>query len=348
MAYSAQRRLEGKGRLLDEKGQLAGFGWNSQEMPGYDRSDVSFIKRMAVREWDTYTFGNERWQISFSIADCSSVGVTAVSVTDLKEGWHKSAAYTEAASLGRYELPNSSGFGDTVYRSRNISINITRGQNERRLTVRCPNFDDVRELYLTAVFSIPEGESLHTVIPFKNKSEFYASHRTHCMPVSALMRCAGIETHFDPKDTLGTYEWSRGVMPRSADRVRSTASTFHNGEPFGFILGKGFGDRSECGENAFFYKGKVYKIGEIDITVPSDPEKEAWGFVGEEGDINLRMVPDCSEVTEVGTLGLVKLSREMVFGLFYGTLMLRDNEGNVQRLVLDGIRGCSEEVRGKW
>ncbi len=348
MAYSPQKRITEEGRLLDEKGQLMKHGWSEHPLLGYDRSDVHFLNRLRVKEWDSYSFGNEEWQISVSFADNSSTGVFSASVTNLRNGVSKTAVFTERLPLGGYEMPNTSTFGDIVYRSKVASANITLGQNERRIMIRWPNFDDVRELYITAAFHQPHDDNLSCVIPFRSKSEFLYSHRMFCMPVSALVRLGGIETHFEKETTLGFYCWSRGVFPTKTDWLCFCANSFFEGERFGFYLGEGFGDRRECGENAFFCKGKIYKLGELDITVPSDPDREAWFLIGEDGDINIRMVPQCSDRGSVGGRALSRMSRHRVFGRYYGTVMLRGEDGSVQRLVLDGIQGFCESVSCKW
>ncbi len=348
MAYSHQNKITVDGRLLNEKGQLSQWGWSTSPLLGYDRSDVPFFRRVGVKEWDLYTFGNEDWLISVSISDNSYMGIASASVVNLREGWHKTNISTELFTFGGYELPNNCGFGDIVYRSKNSSINISLGQNERRLTLRFPNFDDVKELYISAVFHTQKDEGMSAVIPFSSRNNFYYTHKISCIPVSATLRYAGIETVFKPDSAFGCYEWNRGVFPHDTHWLHCCASALYEGERFGFNIGEGFGDRSECGENVFFYAGKAYKIGELDISVPDDMNRESWSFIGEDGDINLRMVPVYSASDGCSALGLVKIDRNRVFGRYYGTVMLRDDSGEVRRLVLDGILGSAEAVRCKW
>lgn len=348
MSYSPQKRITERGRLLDSKGRLTAWGWSPQPLLDYDRSDIPFIYRLNAKEWDSYIFGDSQWQICISIADNSYLGIASASVMNLREGWHKTDICTEPITMGRYEMPNNSGFGDIVYRSKNASINISLGQNERRLTVRYPNFDDVKELYVTAIFHDLKDEALSAVIPFKNKNQFLYTHKMHCMPVDALMRYGGLETRFDSSNTPGSYQWCRCVLPQKAHWFCCSANGFHEGNRFGFNLGKGLGDRRECGENAFFYKGRVYKIGELDITVPNDRARESWTLIGEDGDINLRMVPLCAAENKTRALGFVSLEHDRFFGKYYGTVMLRSEDGNIERLVLDGVSGFAEEVGGRW
>ncbi len=347
MAYSPQRRITESGNLLN-KGRLADFGWSTQPCLSYSRSDISILNRLQAKEWDSYVFGNDEWQICISIADNSYMGMVSATVVSLREGWHKTNISTDLFTFGRYEMPSDSGFGDIVYRSKNASVNISLGQNERRLTVRYPNFDDVKELYITAVFHDLKEDSLSAVIPFKNKNQFYYTHRIHCMPVEATMRYGGIETHFERNATLGSYQWCRSVMPKNTHWLYFSANGLYEGERFGFTLGEGFGKRSCCGENAFYYKGKVYKPGELDITVPNDRAKESWTLIGEDGDINLRMVPCYAAEEDIRALGCVRLGLGRAFGRYYGMVMLRGEDGSVERLVLDGILGFVEEVGGRW
>ncbi len=347
MAYSHQKRIESGIRLLNDKGQLAQWGFSDAPASGYDRSDVPFLRRLRLKEWDSYAFVGGEWQVSVSIADNGYMGIVSASIVNLREGWHKTNISTELFTLGRYELPCTSSFGDIVYRSKNSSLNISIGQNERRLTLRYPNFDDVKELYISAVFRLEKEDSLLAVIPFENKKQFFCTHKINCMNVSATVRYAGLETRFEP-DTFGSYEWCRGVLPSKTQWIHCSANALHEGERLGFNLGTGFGDRSECGENAFFHKGKMYKIGELDITVPNDMERESWSFIGEDGDINLRMVPVYAVREGYSAPCFAKIDQNRIFGRYYGTVMLRDEDGTAERLVLDGILGFSEVVDCRW
>ena len=348
MAYSPQKRISPECGMLNEKGQLSQCGFDTTPFPGFERSDIAFLRRMNIREWDSYTFGNGDWQVSVSIADCERTGLAAVSAADIRNGKYKTAVSAELFSLGSLDLPNRSDFGDIVYRSKNTSLNISLGQNERRLTLRISDFDDVKELYISAVFTQPKEESLSAAIPFRNKNEFFLCRRINCMSVSAVIRCAGLETRAEDGTAFGCYEWVRGVLPSYFHRINCQGFGIHEGHRFGLFFSEGFGERSECGENGFFYNGKLYKIGELDIAVPEDRQREAWSFIGEEGDVNLRMVPTLHMPLSHSSHGLAKMVQNRVIGRFYGTVMLRSEDGTVQRLVLDGIEGFSEVVDCRW
>ncbi len=348
MAYSQQKRITEKGRLLDEKGFLSHWGWSTQLMSEYDRTDIQSINLLRIKEWDSYFFGDDRWQYSISLADNSIAGIFSVTASDLLKKRSVTFHSSELFTVGGFEMPSSSTFGDIVYRSKKASLNVSLGQNERRLTVRIPNFDDVRELYISAVFTLPHEDSLSVVLPFKNRSEFCYTHTIGCLPVSATVRYSGIETHFESSNTFGFYHWSRGVLPSSSKWLRCSASTLYEGERFGFNLEEGFGDRSECGGNAFFYKGEVFKTGELHITVPDDSLKEPWTLIGEDGDINLRLVPFHTEDCALSCALFSKMRRHRVFCRYFGTVMLRSESGEVYRLVLNGIPGQAERVDCKW
>lgn len=348
MAYSPQRKLDDSGRLLDEKGRLAQYGWSVRPFAGYSRNDIPLISRPAAREWDSYIFGDSRWQICISMADLGYAGTVSAAVVNLGERWHKSVLSIDPMTLGSYEMPGKSDFGDIVYRSRELSLNITIGQNERRITLRCPNFDDVKELYITAVFSDLHDETMSAVIPFKNRHAFFCTRQIGCMPVEAHMRYGGIETYFSPSETLGSFRWCRGILPNRTGWLQCSANGMYGGERFALSFRQGFGIRTDCGENVFFYKGRAYKLGELDITPPDDRVCGAWTFIGEDGDVNLRMVPTYAADESAHLILPVSINRQRCFGTYSGTVMLRDDEGGVERLVLDGIGGFAEEVWGKW
>lgn len=348
MAYSPQKLVYEEGRLLNEKGCLLVSGRAKRPVFEYSREDIPLYRQMRVKEWDSYVFGNDAYQVSVTISDLSYAGIVAVSLVDLKRGVEKSNSYRQLLPVGRYELPGGSGFGDIVFRSEHVSLNITVGKEERRLNLRYQSFDDVKELSISAVFMQPNEDSMAIAIPFKeDKNAFYYNHKINCMPVKATVRLAGETTEFNAESTFGCFNWGRGVWPKKNRWIWCSASGLHEGERFGLNLGEGFGDRSEAGENTFYYKGKAYCIGEIDITVPEDIKRGAWNFIGENGDINLRMVPEYHRFSEQTGYG-AEYRQHQVFGKYYGTVMLRSEDGEVTRLVLDGITGFAEEVRNKW
>ena len=64
----------------------------------------------------------------------------------------------------------------------------------------------------------------------------------------------------------GVLDWGRGVWTRDNTWYWSSMSTIlPDGSPFGFNLGYGFGDTSAASENMAFYKGKAYKLNDVDF-----------------------------------------------------------------------------------
>ncbi len=348
MAYSPRRRLDDTDRLLDEKGRLAQWGRSTQPLTLYSRSDIPPILRPAVKEWDSYTFGNDIWQICISMADLGYAGTVSVTVANLDERWHRSAVSIDRFTFGSYEMPCKSDFGDIVYRSGKLSLNISLGQNERRLTLKCPNFDDVRELYITAAFEDLHDESMSAVIPFKSSRNFLCTQQTGCMPVQAHMRYAGLETCFEPTDTFGSFQWCRGILPAGTHWRQCSAGGIHNGERFALSFRQGFGNRAECGENVFFYRGRAYTLGELDIAHAIEHGTDVWTFTDEDGDVNLRMTTVYIADEKAHPIFPVGINRQRYFGTYSGTVTLRDDEGGVERLEPNGVGGFAEAVWGKW
>ncbi|MDR1002185.1 MAG: DUF2804 domain-containing protein [Oscillospiraceae bacterium] len=352
--YSSQKEIVGETKLLGKRGRLAVSGWSRSPVFNYNRLDVPSLRRaMRLKEWDYYLFGDDRYQIALTIADNGYMGLISASFIDLEKGFDITKSKMAAFPMGSFDMPFSSDNGDIVYRSKKVSLNFIKGNKTRKVSMRWINFDDSKELYADVTFVQNDEDSMAIAVPFEGKAakagKFYYNHKINCMPVFGKVKLGAEEFNFSENTTFGCLDWGRGVWPYDNNWVWCSASGLYKGERFGFNLGTGFGDRAQCGENIFYYKGKGYKVGELQIDVPKGNYKQGeWTFRGEDGLIDLRMIPSYERLADISVLGLLKSEQHQVFGKYYGTVVLIEDDGSETTVTLDGLTGFSEDVINKW
>ena len=71
------------GELLDGEGALVQSGYAFSQVKTYDRSAIRG-KRLRIKEWDYYYFGDDRRMVALTIADNSYMSLASVSVLDFE------------------------------------------------------------------------------------------------------------------------------------------------------------------------------------------------------------------------------------------------------------------------
>ena len=83
MAQNSQGMLLDAGELLDKKGRLVQSGFAFSQVKDYDRSAIKG-KRLRIKEWDYYYFGDDKRGIALTVADNSYMSLGSVSVLDFE------------------------------------------------------------------------------------------------------------------------------------------------------------------------------------------------------------------------------------------------------------------------
>lgn len=338
------RKIEEPCSLPDEKGRLTVSGWSESIRPVFDKASVRAVDRFRIRETDHYLFGDDKTQVDVRLTDNGLYGTVEITITDLAGQSEMYSFHRRLFTLGSFDLPTRSDFGDIVYRSPEVSLNITCGNFRRRMTLRCENFRDIRELNINAVFYQEPQDDLVWVCPFKNRHHFHMTDKVCRMPVEATVRIGAQSYDFKKEETMGLFEWNRAVTPYSTRMITCGASAMLDGKKFGFCLGAGSGNRDGGGENIFFYGDRTYKVGEVDITVPKGYRYGTWIMTGAGGEISLRMRPTFEHVVKPSFPWIFGEERHQVFGRYFGTVVLRGDDGGEERITLDGVTGYAQDL----
>ncbi len=339
----AQHKLTA-GPLLDQQGQLVEAGWGTQLVRTYDRSAIK-APWHRIKEWDYYCVQNERFALAMVVADNSYMGLLSLVWIDFETGTLHEDSVMPFLTRGRLEMPASSEAGDIVLEREGMSLSFTHQPGGRMLRFSYPKFMDGAGLSGEIFLAQPEMDTMVIATPFQNAPKaFYYNQKINCMAASGTA-CLGGETYtFEPSSSFGVLDWGRGVWTYENTWYWGSASGLHEGKPFGFNIGYGFGDVSAASENMVFFGGRAHKLDRLEFHIPQSGHcDEPWRFSSSDGRFEVQFDPLIDRYTHTD-LKIIKVKTHQVFGTFSGTVILDDGT----KLSIDGVRGFAEEVFNRW
>lgn len=337
-----QFEITEKGNLLDQQGRVAQTGYAKDLILRYDREMVKASK-LRIKEWDYYFVGNKDFGVSMTIADNSYMGLAGVEFYDFANQKQLDFRNVTLFPMGKMNLPNDSKTGDITYEHRKIQMSMKSYQTHKELFCNIPNFDNGKTFELNVKLYYRNEDSMVIATPFlENEKAFYYNQKVNNLEAEGLVKI-GKET-YDLTGMLGVLDWGRGVWTYNNTWYWSSASgRLENGTLFGFNLGYGFSDRSMATENMVFYKGKAYKLNDVDFGVPSSSYMDPWHFTSSDKSINMTFQPIHHKDVDIN-LGVFRHNPNQVFGLFSGYIEINDKE----RIEIKEIFGFAEKVHNKW
>jgi len=333
-----------KGPLLDANGHIAEAGWSTRLERTYDRAAIR-APWHRIKEWDYYCVLNEDFAIAPVIADNSYMGFLGLAWMDFREKKATQFADTPFLTRGRTGMPSSSETGDLSVTTSKLSISFKRFEGGRLLSFSCPGFDNGGGLTGEIELRQPEMDSMVIATPFeKAPRAFYYNQKINCMAASGSVTLSGQEYSFNPDTDVGVLDWGRGVWTYNNTWYWGSASGHHEGKPFGFNIGYGFGDTSAATENMIFFDGKGHKLDEVTFHIPpSGFDKEPWTFSSNDERFEMEFVPILDRFNDTNLL-ILRARAHQVFGKFSGKVVLDD--GTV--LQIENLLGFAEEVLNRW
>lgn len=343
-----QRRLT-PGPLLDDNGTLIETGWSTSETRVYDRRKVA-ASGLRIKEWDYYCVLSDGeagpYGIALTIADNGYVGLLGVSWLDLV----RPGDVTENALIpfprGNIDMPSSADKGDVlVHRRGGMRIEYRNEGATRRLTVDHPGFDSGRGLAGELVLTQPPMDRMAIATPFPSaRKAFYYNQKINCLPAEGSITVDGREHLFEPETAFGVFDWGRGVWTYDNTWYWGSASGLHNGLPFGFNIGYGFGDTSAASENVVFHDGVAHKLDGVHFHLPAGTYDGApWRFTSNDHRFQMDFAPIHDRAADVNAL-VVRSTQHQVFGRYSGFAVLDDGS----RIEVENLLGFAEQVRNRW
>ncbi|MCH5162724.1 MAG: DUF2804 domain-containing protein [Clostridiales bacterium] len=343
MADSSQdKRLE-SGALLDDNGELIESGYAFSQVKTYDRAAVR-RKRLRIKEWDYYYFGDDKRGVALTVADNSYMSLGSVSVLDFEHLTYITKSKIGLFPKGKLNMPKACESGDVLFDKGGVKIEFTNGGGERKLEATYKKFDGKQDFWCEIVLEPYVGDNITTATPFNKRRQFYYNTKINCLKGHGTVRVGDDRHEF--VGGSGVLDWGRGVWPYKNVWYWSSLSTEVNGIPFGLNLGYGFGNPTAT-ENTVFYGGKAHKLNNVKFDIPftlgAIDYLKPWKIEDDEGRLQLTFYPVIDRKDKMN-VGLLSTDQHQVFGKFYGKATLDD--GTIVT-VTDKI-GFAEHVRNKW
>lgn len=337
-----QTRITSKDNLLDEHGRVKHPGYATSLVLDYDRSQVK-AKKSRIKEWDYYFFGNDRYGVALTIADNSYMGLIGATFFDFAHKKKYDFKSIIPFTNGKLKMPNDSMKGDIVYQSKKITFKTILKENSREIYVKIPKFKGGKSFEFSANVDYLNQDSMVIITPYlDDEHAFYYNQKINNLAATGTLKFGKDIYQFDKAQ--GVLDWGRGVWTRDNTWYWSSMSTMlDNGEAFGFNLGYGFGDTSAASENMAFYKGKAYKLNDVDFGLPQNNFTDDWHFKSEDGAIDMIFTPLYDNRTLINLL-LIKQDAHQVFGYFTGAIRISKDEV----VTVKKAFGFAEKVRNVW
>lgn len=344
----AQHKMEVYGPLLNDDGTLVDKGYAVRSVKTYDRLKIA-ASAYRIKEWDYYLINNERYALALTIADNGYMGLDSISWIDLQTKEQQTVSKMDWFPRGGKNLPPDADSGRVEVKGKSHTLCFDVTPLERRLTGRMKNFfGRGKDIAFDITLDNTLQDSMVIATPFaENPKAFYYNRKTNCMSAKGTVHVGGEVVTFEPETSMGVLDWGRGVWTYDNTWYWSSASGRHEGVPFGFNLGYGFGDTSAASENMLFYDGKAHKLDQVVFNIPQKDGKDdflsTWTFKDNEGRLDLTFEPILDRAADMDFWVLASIQHQ-VFGRFSGKAVLDDGT----ELHIKDLIGFAEKVRNKW
>ena len=311
------KQLE-KGTKLFNNGIPTAFGYAFSGVVDYNRKEAK-IPALKLKEWDFYQIVNPKFSMYAIIGHVSYA--TSINITLFEYERNKSFYVGKLLPFKKVKMDtNASIDSSVIYDDKDYHLELRKVGQLRFIEFRA---NDKELGPCSATIKLQETQKDHILVstPFEKKNQFYLNQKNCLMRAYGSVRFG--EKKYDLEDnSYGLLDWGRGVLPFKHHWVWGSGSGKVNGKLFGFNIGK-FGNNEYGTENVFFYDGKTYKMGKVEITYNPDAYMDDWSYLSDDGSFSFKMKPVYDNHTKTKMLW-VDNECHQVFGFFNGYLKIDD------------------------
>lgn len=333
-----------EGELLDKRGVLCESGYAFSQVKSYDRNAIKG-KKLRIKEWDYYCFGDDKFSIALTVADNSYMSLASVSVLDFTHFKYTTVSKIGLLPKGKLKMPSSCGAGDVMFEKGGVKMSFKiDGDGRRKLSCEFKKYFEKKDFACEIELEPNDGDNITVAVPFKRKKQFYYNTKVNCLRGKGWFSIGDMRHEFESGH--GVLDWGRGVWPYKNKWFWSSLSCEIDGKPFGLNLGYGFGNPT-ASENVIFYDGKAHKLKNVKFELPFTQGKvdylKPWRINDDKGRLELLFYPLIDRKDKMHMLFL-STDQHQVFGKFYGKATLDD--GTI--ISITDKNGFAEHVKNKW
>ncbi len=343
-----QNELTQPGPLLVPSGKLAQVGWSRQPLLECNLENAHFytlkpLQRFRIKRWDYYAVFTPRRFFSATIADLGYAGNIFVYTLDYKSGELHEEGLVIPLSQG-ISLPRSSTQGETIFENKQASLRFQVSSGQRHVMVSWPGFNAGQGIHVDISLACPpEHESMTIVIPIGQR-RFYYNRKINCLPVEGHIKYGDITEDLLPGESLGSWDWGRGVWEyRSFWNWASASGFLPDGRTLGLNLGCGFGDLSQATENCLVLNGRIHKLDQVKFQYDSQDFMRPWQFADNGGRLSLVFTPFKERLARTN-LGVIFSEVHQMFGRYAGQAQADDGE----LIQIENLICYAEDHQARW
>lgn len=268
------------------------------------------------KRWNHYFFVSPQHLFLVAVVNLDYVGVVFYYHLDLETG--KLYERTYRIPFAKQFYLGTEVFDRTVVKNQKFSLEIETTSNMTELL-----FHDYRN-EVQADFKIRnDDQSLNVFIPWSSK-QYHLTSKQAGMRSSGNLKIGDKNYLFSQDNTLGFYDYGRGIWPYEKSWNWLTSAAITNEGTIGINLGAKWTDGTGITENGIIINGKAVKLSEeVKFIYNSDQPKQPWKIESEK--VQLTFEPKWLRLEQTNFF-ILKSSLNQWIGELYGTV--EDNEGN--------------------
>lgn len=337
-----QREMTTPIPLLNNKGMLNCPGYAKKMLYEYDRRNVH-AGPLSLKEWDFYQITAGEYILQMTLGHVSYVASFSASLLSPETGERKNFTRLKPLPFRSLHMPEN---------PEKPNVLVAEGKNyimcfETQATRRVLSLH-VKDAHLQSVDievelnNDPENEKMVIATPFENKRQFYLNYKENYYGAAGKAQFGDTCVEFGPRDTA-LLDWGRGVWPFRHEWFWGNGAAFVDGGRFGFNIGWGFGDLRHATENMFFWNGKAYKLGELQVERDARDYMAPWRFRDEAGCFDFTMTPVYDNFTQT-KIAFIDTHCHQVFGRYSGAAVLPGGE----KIKVPDMPAFCEHAENRW
>lgn len=306
-------------QLLDRYGVLREPGYCTQMLYDYNRSCVAGHP-FRLKEWDFYQIVLGEWVLQMVIGHVSYVANFSATLFSLRDKKRYHFTRIRPIPMRRMKMSLDPNESHNLYvRGKDFTMTFETHKEYRILTLHGKDKNQVVDIELTLPHIVGD-EAMVIAIPFSKPGQFYLNCKEHFYGVNGFVQFNQLTIHASGKETA-LLDWGRGVWPFHQEWFWGCGAGEQADGRFGFNIGWGFGDLSYANENMFFWNGKAYKLGTLEVSREEKHYLAPWHFVSEDKRFEMTMAPIFDNHTQT-KVAFINNRCHQIFGYFSGRVVL--------------------------